>query len=60
MKKHVKIPRRRLSGALAVLGLLSIATATASAIRSSSAKADFKREHPCPATGPGVARAEAM
>jgi hypothetical protein len=31
--------------------VLAVAVADAASVRSSSAKAEFKREHPCPATG---------
>jgi hypothetical protein len=36
---------------LAATSLLSATTATAATIRSSNAKADFKREHHCPING---------
>jgi hypothetical protein len=37
--------------AVAILSALCVSTLPAATIRSSSAKAEFKREHPCPANG---------
>ena len=36
---------------VAMLNMLCVSPLSAAAIRSSSAKAEFKREHPCPANG---------
>jgi len=42
---------RLLSTVVVALSLLCAGTLPAATIRSSSAKAEFKREHPCPANG---------